>query len=81
MEEYFESVVQESIDKKDRRVLDVKSYVDARRRTSGVKPSFSIYELGLNIPDEVMMHPTIQEMFIAAVDMVAFCNVSIFIMR
>ena len=81
MVEYFESVVQESIDKKDRRVLDVKSYIDARRRTSAVKPSFSICELGLNIPDEVMMHPTIQEVFIAGVDIVALCNVSIFIMR
>ena len=76
MDEYLEGVVQESIDKKDRRILDVKSYIDARRRTSGVKPSFSIIELGLHIPDEVMAHPAIQEMILAAIDMVAFSNVS-----
>ena len=76
MDEYLESVVQESIDKKDRRILDIKSYIDARRRTSGVKPSFSIIELGLDIPDEVMEHPAIQEMVLAAVDTVAFSNVS-----
>ena len=75
MDEYLEGVVQESIDKKDHRVLDIKSYIDARRRTSGVKPSFSIIELGLDIPDEVMAHPAIQEMILAAVDMAAFCNV------
>ncbi|KAG9318942.1 terpenoid synthase [Chiua virens] len=74
MDEYLESVVQESIDKKERRILDVERYIDARRRTSGVKPSFSIYELGLDIPDEVMSHPAIQEMILAATDMVAFCN-------
>ena len=76
MDEYLEGVGQESIDKKDHRILDVKSYIDARRRTSGVKPSFSIFELGLDIPDEEMAHPAIQEMILAAVDMVAFCNVS-----
>lgn len=75
MDEYLEGVVQESIDKKNHRILDVKSYIDARRRTSGVKPSFSIYELGLDIPDEVMSHPAIQDMILAAIDMVAFCNV------
>ena len=67
--------MQESIDRKDNRILDIKSYIDARRRTSGVKPSFSIIELGLDIPDEVMAHPAIQEMILAAVDMAAFCNV------
>lgn len=76
MDEYLEGVVQESIDKKDRRILDVKNYIDARRRTAGVKPSFSIIELGLDIPDEVMSHPTIQEMILAATDLVAFSNVS-----
>ncbi|KAF8433262.1 isoprenoid synthase domain-containing protein [Boletus edulis BED1] len=74
MDEYLEGVVQESIDKKDRRILDIKSYIDARRRTSGVKPSFSIIELGLDIPDDVMAHPAVQEMILAAVDIIAFCN-------
>ena len=77
MDEYLEGVVHESIDKKDRRILDIKSYIDARRRTSGVKPSFSIYELGLDIPDEVMSHPMVQEVILAAVDLVAFSNVSL----
>lgn len=77
MDEYLQGVVQEIIDKKDNRILDIKSYIDARRRTSGVKPSFSIIELGLDIPDEVMSHPAIQGMISAAVDMVAFSNVSV----
>jgi hypothetical protein len=76
MEEYLEAVVQESIDKKDNRILDVKSYIDARRRACGMKPAYALIELGLDIPDEVMAHPAIQEMFIGAVDLVALCNVS-----
>lgn len=75
MDEYLEAVVQESIDRKDHRILDVKGYIDARRRSSGVKSSFFIYELGLDI-DEVIRHPAIQEMSLAAVDLSAFCNVS-----
>jgi hypothetical protein len=72
----LEGMVQESIDKKDHRILDVKSYIDARRHTSGSELSFTIIELGLDIPDEVMAHPAIQEMVLAASDLVAFWNVS-----
>ena len=76
MDEYLESVVQEITDKNEHRILDIKGYIDARRLTSGVKPSFSIMELGLDIPDEVMAHPAIQVMIVAAIDLVAFYNVS-----
>ena len=76
MDEYLEGVVQESIDRKDHRILDIKSYIDARRRTCGMKPAFTIIELGLDIPDEVMAHPAIQQMMLAAVDITALFNVS-----
>jgi hypothetical protein len=76
MDECLDGILQESIYKKDHRILDIKSYIELRRHTSGVKASFTIIELGLDIPDEVMAHPTIQEMFIAAGDLVALCNVS-----
>ncbi|KAF8142135.1 terpenoid synthase [Boletus edulis] len=74
LDEYLEAVVQESIDKENNRILDVESYIIARRRTSGVKPSITVVELGLDIPDEVMSHPALQEMIQAAVDMIALTN-------
>jgi len=74
MDECLEGIIQESIDKKEHRILDIKSYVDARRHASGVKVLFAIIELGLDIPDEVMAHPAIQEIVLAAVDLVAFTN-------
>ena len=76
MDEYLEGVVRESIDKKDHCILDIKSYIDARRPTCGMKPAFTIIELGLDIPDEVMAHPAIQEMMLATVDITALFNVS-----
>ncbi|KAG6374646.1 terpenoid synthase [Boletus reticuloceps] len=74
MDEYLEEVVKESIDKDDHRILDIKSYINARRRTGAVKPSFSIIELGFEIPDEVMSHPVIQEIVLAGIDMITFSN-------
>ncbi|KAF8433264.1 terpenoid synthase [Boletus edulis BED1] len=74
MDEYLEEVVQESNDKDDHRILDIKSYINARRRTGAVKPSFSIIELGFEIPDEVMSHPAIQEVVLVAIDMISFSN-------
>ena len=76
MDDYLESVVHESINKKDYHILDIKSCVDARRRTSAARPTFSLIELELDIPDEVMAHPAIQEMIVAATDMAALSNVS-----
>ena len=68
--------MQESIVRNEHRILDLKTYIDLRRLSSGVKPMFSIYELGFNIPDEVMAHPAMQDMIMGAVDMIAFSNVS-----
>ena len=75
MDLYLEGVVQQSINKKDHRILDVQSYIDLRQLTSGVKPAFSMIEWGLDIPDKVMSHVVIQELFLAAGDLVAFTNV------
>jgi hypothetical protein len=76
MDEYLEAVVQESIEKENHCILDIRSCIDARRRTSGAKPTFFAIELGLDIPDEVMAHPAIQEMILAAADVAALSNVS-----
>ena len=75
-DEFFEGIVQESIDKQDHRILDVKSYIDARRRTCGSMSAFAMIELELDIPDEVMAHPAIPEMILAAADMAGLSNVS-----
>ncbi|KAG1819038.1 terpenoid synthase [Suillus subaureus] len=74
MDEYLEGVVQQAIDRSRHHIRDIQSYFNVRRRTVGVRPSFAIVELGLNIPDEVISHPRIEDMVVASVDMVIVAN-------
>jgi len=76
--EYLESIVQEVIDRSERRIRDIQSYIDLRRGTVGAKCAFALIELGLNIPDEVVSHPAIQVMETATNDMISASNVSDF---
>lgn len=73
---YLEAVVQQAIDRDGHRVRDIKSYFDVRRGTISATPAFAMIEMPLDIPDEVMSHPAIQEMVLAAIDMTAIANVS-----
>ncbi|KAG1738235.1 terpenoid synthase, partial [Suillus lakei] len=72
--EYLESMVDEAIDQSEHRIRDIPSYIDMRRCTVGVRPMLALLELGLNIPDEVISHPTIETMTIACMDMIALDN-------
>ncbi|KAF8547657.1 terpenoid synthase [Imleria badia] len=73
-DEYLEAVAQQAIDRSGHRIRDITSYFDIRRDTIGGKPAIALLELGLDIPDEVMSHPAIQEMALAAVDMISIGN-------
>jgi hypothetical protein len=75
-DKYLEAVVQQAIDRNGHRIRDIKSYIDVRRDTIGAKPSFALLELALDIPDEVISHPAIQEMSLASIDMLCIGNVS-----
>ena len=68
--------MQQAIDRSGHRIRDIKGYFDIRRKTIGAIPSFPLLELGLDIPDEVISHPAIQEMILASTDMISITNVS-----
>lgn len=55
----------------------MEEYFAIRRDTIGAKPSFAILELDMNIADDVMGHPIIEELTILAVDMIILGNVSV----
>lgn len=59
-------------------ILDSATYDNLRRENSGVPYSFALfgYTLGADLPDEIFNHPIFQEMYLAAVDMVIWSNVS-----
>ncbi|KAG1847826.1 terpenoid synthase [Suillus subalutaceus] len=73
-DEYLDGVVQQAIDRSGHHIRDIQSYFDVRRKTIGAWPSFALLELGLDIPDEVISHPTIEDMAVASTDMIALTN-------
>ena len=60
--------------------MDLETYMVLRRDTSGCKPCWACIEYanGLDIPDEVMGHETIEIMGEATNDIVSWSNVSTF---
>ena len=67
--------MQQAIDRSGDRIRDIKSYFDVRRWSIGAKPAFALLELALDMPDEVMSHPAIQEMVLTTIDMIILGNV------
>jgi len=80
-DEYMESMVQEAIDRSRNHVRDIQSYIDMRRNTIGAKPCFALLEMGMDMPDEVLSHPTIKVMEMSSIDMICLTNVSDFCMK
>ncbi|KAH9173525.1 terpenoid synthase [Lactarius sanguifluus] len=71
---YAQAVVQEAADRGHKYVRSVQEYLEVRRDTIGGRPAFSMIELDLNLPDEVVEHPAIEDMTAWAVDMLILDN-------
>lgn len=52
----------------------VDNYLEIRRDTVGARPSLAFLELKVDIPDEVMAHPSIITLAGTAVDMIIIAN-------
>jgi hypothetical protein len=68
--------VQQAADRTHKHIRSIDEYLEVRRDTIGAKPSFAILETGLNLPDEAVYHPIIQELSIVTIDMILLGNVS-----
>ncbi|KAF8882265.1 terpenoid synthase [Infundibulicybe gibba] len=71
---YTDAVVQQAEDRSRNYTRDIKSYFDVRRDTIGLKPSLTICEIHLDLPDYVLAHPAIQKLTLACLDMVIVGN-------
>ncbi|PPQ96121.1 hypothetical protein CVT26_004756 [Gymnopilus dilepis] len=73
---FFQSVTQQALDRATGVIPDLESYIALRRDTSGCKPCWALIEFAYNldIPDEVMDHPTIRNLGEAANDLVTWSN-------
>ncbi|KAG2039759.1 isoprenoid synthase domain-containing protein [Suillus americanus] len=72
---YLHGVVAEAIDREQghsKRSID--DYLKLRRYTIGVKPTYSIIEMGMDLPDEVFYHPVIMDLAECIADMAMIDN-------
>ena len=76
MATYINGVIAETDQRSHSDVPNIDDYISMRRNTSGVKPCFVLLEMGLEIPDDMIHHPAIEELSILAIDMIALANVS-----
>ncbi|KAG1732151.1 terpenoid synthase [Suillus lakei] len=60
-------VVEQAIDRSGHHIHDIQSYFEQ-------SSAFALLELGLDIPDEVISHPIIQDMEITSIDMIFLNN-------
>ncbi|TFY62379.1 hypothetical protein EVG20_g6722 [Dentipellis fragilis] len=73
-EEYLQSVIVQASDREHSHIRDIDSYMKVRRDTIGVKPSYALLEFDMNLPDEVVSHPIIQELMCLSTDMICLNN-------
>ncbi|KAI0284091.1 terpenoid synthase [Russula brevipes] len=71
---YTQAVVQQAADRTHNHICGVHEYLENRRKTVGAEPCFAILETGLNLPDEAIRHPAIQELSIITIDMIFLAN-------
>jgi hypothetical protein len=55
-------------------IRDIKSYFAIRRENTGLKPSYAIIEVHLNLPERVHSDPIIERLYLAAVDLILIAN-------
>lgn len=71
---YTDSVVQQSLDRGNGSLRDIQNYFEVRRETIGVKPSFAINQIYLDLPDHVFESPIITRLTNLSIDMIITGN-------
>lgn len=71
---YLRAVVVEALDREQGHRRSVDDYLQLRRLTIGAKPSFTICEMGMDLPDEVFYHPVIVELIECSTDLIIIGN-------
>lgn len=74
-ESYTQSVIRQAKDRHYGVIRDIHSYLEIRRETIGAKPSFVVLEMDMELPDEVLTHPVIQQLAALSIDMICLGNV------
>ncbi|KAG1836888.1 isoprenoid synthase domain-containing protein [Suillus subalutaceus] len=71
---YLRAVVVEALDREQGHRRSIDDYLKLRRLTIGAKPSFTICEMGMDLPDEIFYHPVIVELAECSTDLIIIGN-------
>ncbi|TLD37531.1 hypothetical protein E2P81_ATG04343 [Venturia nashicola] len=71
---YTAAVVTEAEDRNHRVYRTFEEYLAIRRDSSGCYPSFVIHEFGLDLPEEIYLHPRLKRLREQATDLIALGN-------
>ncbi|KAF9445438.1 terpenoid synthase [Macrolepiota fuliginosa MF-IS2] len=71
---YMKSMIVEAEDRETKRVRPVEDYLQLRRETFGAEATISLLGFGLELPEEVLSHPVIKSMTLAAMDLLCITN-------
>lgn len=69
-------MIQESEDRESKRVRPIDDYLQLRRETFGAQATIALLGFGLEIPEDVLSHPVMESMLLAAMDLLCITNVS-----
>ena len=70
------AVVVEARDREEAHCRRIDDYLKLRRDTIAAKPAFAIYEMGMNLADEVFDHPVIAELAECIIELILIDNVT-----
>jgi hypothetical protein len=71
---YVNAVVKEAQQRSDRHIDGIEEFFDLRRDTSGIKSTFALIEIRLDIPDEVMQNEQIAALILSGLDLMIIVN-------
>lgn len=72
----MKSMIIEAEDRRTKRVRSVVDYLELRRETFGAQATIALAGFGLELPEEVLSHPVMQSMSLAAMDLLCITNVN-----
>ena len=73
---YMKSMIKEAEDRENKRVRTVDDYLQLRRETFATQASISFLSFGLELPEEVLLHPVMKTVTLASMDILYIINVS-----
>lgn len=72
--EFLRAVVVEALDRDEAHCRSISDYIKLRRNTCATKPAIAMYEMGMDLPDEVFYHPVLVELTECIAELVLIDN-------